>query len=362
MPRKTVNIEFPAAGIVRRWGVAADRRASPYPAVYGTNCRLEDSLTNRLRGGSFTGIAAGVKASPVYRDRALTMDGNAVGVSRQGDHADFALSADISDTMRPSLLQLSQADEVGGDVVALVPHKDASLLCFTSGETWVQVGDPTTGAMRNVSREVGIIGASAWCKDHDTVYFLSSRGLYSVGADGSGLAAVSEDKIPEDLTGVVDSACVLDYQHSDRGVYITRSSGVSWFYDTARQGFWPYTLSSTDSHVLLGPFLLGERYARGRVLNLHGVIAAGSDDVAWRLVKGDTAEEAADNGKAAILASLAATSYASYVSAEGNWSAGRAHRAYPRTSAIWCCLWLHSAGDWAFEEIIMTSTLSGFWR
>jgi hypothetical protein len=138
--------------------------------------------------------------------------------------------------------------------------------------------------------------------------------------------------------------------------------GISWFYDTARQQFWPYDKNRSDSHVLLGPFQLGEAHAYGRVLNLQGNIAAGSDDVTWRLVAGDTAEEAAANGKAAIEAELAGNDYSDYVEAEGTWSAGRAHITYPRTRAIWCCLWLHSEGDWAYENAAMTVTPSGRWR
>lgn len=364
MPRKTLNLQFPAAGVVRRQGLrsAADQR-DPYPAVWATNCRLEDALTSRLRGGSFTGIAAAARVSPVYRDRAITFSSNAITAARQGDSTDTTLSADLSDIARPVVWQLSEAGSTGSTVVAVVPHKDAHMLCFTAGETWVLSGDPATGALRRVSDEVGIIGANAWCVNHDTVYFLSSLGLYSVGADGSGLKDVSGDKLPEDLVGVVDAACTLTYYHTDGGVYIHRSSGVSWLYDTAHDGFWPFSLSTADSHVLLGPFSLGTPAAKGRVLNLHGVTATGSASVLWRIVTGDTAEDAAANGKAGILADIAGTSYTSYVASEGTWAvAGRSHMAYPRIPAVWCVLWLHSHGTWAYEEIIMTATLSGLWR
>lgn len=363
MPTKTLQIQFPAAGVVRRWGLAAAYDSQKaYPTPWSINTRLEDSLTNRLRGGSFTGQASVAKASPVYRDRALTTSGRAILASRQGNHSDVAFSADLSDTMRPVIFQLALADAQGPTVVALVPHKDSYLLAFSATSVWVLAGDPATGSLRRISDQVGIIGPYAWCVAHDTVYFLSSRGLYSVGADGSGLKAVSEDRLPEDLIGVTDAACVLTYRHADRGVYITRSSGVSWFYDTERDGFWPYTLASTDSHVLLGPFQLGQANAYGRIENLHGTTAAGSADVTWRIVPGDTAEASAVNGKAAITADLAGTSYSEYVHAEGIWAAGRAHMAYPRTRSIWCCLWLRSEGTWAYEAVAMTAMLSGGWR
>jgi len=263
-----------------------------------------------------------------------------------------------------------------GDLMALLLTFFVLLLSFSStdeqdfenaigslqGALGVLAGDPTTGNLRNVSRQVGVIGERAWCNNHDTFYFLSSRGLYSVRADGSGLTALSEEKIPEDLTGLSDSACVLDYYHADRGVYIHKTSSPSWFYDTARDQFWPFDTDETDSHVLLGPFQLGQMNSYGRVLHLHGNIAAGSAGVTWRIVTGDTAEAAAANGKAAITAALAGSSFASYVSASGTWSAGRAHRAYPRTRAIWCCLWLYSAGSWAYEQASMDVLISGKWR
>jgi hypothetical protein len=302
------------------------------------------------------------KPDPVYRDRAISFSGAVVKASRVGQHTDDNLSSDVSDAMRPALWVLTEAGGAPETVVAVAPHEDKFLVCFSAGETWVLSGDPVNGTLRNISRKVGIIGAGAWCENHGTVYFLSSHGLYSVNADGSGLKPVSEEKIPEELTGVEDAACTLTYNHADRGVYIHLSSGVSWFYDTARDQFWPFSLAATDSHVLLGPFRLGQANTFGQVVNLHGNIAAGSADVVWRIVTGDTAEEAAANGKAAITAALAGNSYSSYVDSSGTWSAGRAHMAYPKTRAVWCTLWLHSAGTWAFEEIILDAFVSGRWR
>ena len=368
MPRKTIDLQFPAAGVVRRWGLrAASGGRGPFPAPWGMNVRLEDSITNRLRGGSFTGIAAGTRPTEIlYQDRVLTFSGRAIKATRMGDHTDTTLSSDVSDIIRPALFQFAHAGEQGGTVVALVPHKDQFLVGFTATETWVQQGNPHSGSRHRVSDQVGIIGANAWCVAHDTVYFLSSAGLYSVQADGSGLKALSEDVLPDDLTGVADAACTLTYQHSDRGVYIHKT-GTDWFYDTARGGFWPFDTTETDSHILLGPFQLGEARSPtsrsyGRVLNLHGNIATGSADVTWRIVTGDTAEEAADNGKAAITASLADASYATYVKAEGTWSAGRAHVRYPRTRAVWMVLWIHGTGAWAYETAILTAYISGAWR
>jgi len=184
-----------------------------------------------------------------------------------------------------------------------------------------------------------------------------------LGQMEAGLKPLSEDLIPNELIDVDDDDCTLTYNHADRGVYIHLSDAdVSWFYDTAREQFWPFTTESTDSHVLIGPFRLGQVNSYGRVLNLHGTIATGSDDVDWRLVTGDSAEAAAANGKAAIEAALAGESYSDYVAASGAWSAGRTHLAYPRIRAVWCCVWLASEGTWAYESVVMSATVSGRWR
>ena len=358
-----MQLVFPAGGVVRRLGVRnSNGGTKPYPTPWAMNVRLEDSITDRLRGGSFTAIDAAARPSEIlYRDRVLTFSGRAITATRMGDHTDTTLSSDVSDSMRPALFQLSEAGEQGETVVALVPHKDRYLLGFSAGETWSQHGDPLTGSRHCVSREVGIIGADAWCKAHDTVYFMSEHGLYSVGADGSGMQPVSEDTIPVELTGISDTDCTLTYNHGDRGVYIHLTDSPSWFYDIARNGFWPFN-SSSSSHVLLGPLFLSRENAYGRIQNIQGNIASGSGDVTWRLVTGTTAEAAADNGKAAITAFIADTDYQQYVSSSGVWGAGRSHMAYPRTRAIWCCVWLSAAADWAYESVAMTVMSSGLWR
>lgn len=363
MPKKTLDLHYPLAGVVRQTAYAdyGTRRAA-YGTPWAMNCRAEDSLTSRLRGGSFAGISAGSRPSAiVYRGRTLTFAGRAITASRVGNSMDTAMSADVSDLLRPALFQFSEAGQQGGSVVALVPHKDHYLLGFTATQTWIQRGDPLTGQRQRVSDRVGIVGANAWCVAHDTVYFLSSLGLYSVNADGGELKALSEETIPADLTGVTDANCTLTYQHSDRGVYIHKT-GTDWYYDAERNAYWPFDTSKSSSHVLLGPFRLGGPDSLGIMQTLHGVIAQGSTTVNWAVIPGSTAEEAAVNGKAAIEAFLAGTSYASYIRASGSWSAGRSQTARPRVGAMWAVIWLSSSGTWAFEGCTVGIEPSGEWR
>ena len=361
MPSRAIDIMFPAAGVVRRLGLSTAGRREPFSTPWSQNCRLEDLLTKRLRGGSFVGIAAGARPSAVYRDRAITFATSVITAARQGDSTDTSLSVDVSDTARPIIFQLALADTTGSTVVAVIPHKDSYLLCFTATETWILTGDPATGQLRRISDEVGIIGPDAWCVAHDTVYFLSSHGLYQVSADGSGFQAVSEDRLPEELTGVSDATCTLTYQHSDRGVYV-HTTGQDWFYDIAREGFWPFDTSTTDSHVLLGPLKLGTTDWQGLIQTLHGIVAEGSATVTWAIVPGDTAEEAAANGKLAIEADLASNDYSSYVRGSGSWTAGRSSTERPRVEAMYAVLWLSSEGTWAYERMTARVVSAGRWR
>lgn len=198
------------------------------------------------------------------------------------------------------------------------------------------------------------------CSQH--AFFLSSLGLYSVSADGSGLQAISEDRLPSELTGVSDATCTLTYRHADRMVYIHLAASPSWAYDIAREGFWPFDTSHTNSHLLIGPLKLGGPDGLGLISELHGIMAESSATVTWAIVPGDTAEEAAANGKLAIVAALASGDYSSYVRGSGTWSAGRSSTERPRVTAMWAVLWLSASGTWAYERMTARIISAGQWR
>ena len=75
-----------------------------------------------------------------------------------------------------------------------------------------------------------------------------------------------------------------------------------------------------------------------------------------------TAEEAAADGKAAITAALADSSYSTYVKATGTFSAGRSISFRPRVSGMWACIWLSSTGTWAYEGVTANVIQAGAWR
>ena len=384
----TKELQFPS-GVNRRMSFRQEAgRRDRYFSPYSMNVRTEDSLSGRLRGGSWVPASATATAgvvhsggyivanpggsSPgassnadcIYRDRFIRPVNQAIYASRQGLYTDWKLSSDISDVGRPFVIQLSEAGELGGNVVALVPHKDAYLLAATASSLWAVQGDPTAdGGLRNISRDVGMVGPRAWCRDHlDRYYFLSSHGLYTVGASGEGLQAVSEDVIPEELTGVSDAATVLEYDHETRGVYIHIPDEVSWLYDTERQGFWPFTVGYAGSHVAIGPLLLGDGNTFGRLKQVHAITASGSVDITWRVLVGDTAEQVSVNAKAAI-AALIDGDDALNVHSTGVWTDGINHRSFPRSRGQYMILLLSAeSGNWAWEGASIVIEPSGKWR
>jgi len=390
----TKEIQFPA-GVNRRLSFrqAAGRR-DKYYSPWSMNVRTEDAF-GRLRGGSWTPTASEetvgvvhsggyVEASPggtapgvssnadcSYRDRFIRPVGHAIYASRQGDYTDWSFSSDLSDVGRPFVIQLSEAGELGSNVVAITPHKDAYLLAATSGSLWIVQGDPAAdGRLQNISRDVGMVGPRAWCRDHlDRYYFLSSHGLYTVSASGEGLQAVSEDVIPVELTGVDDVDTVLEYDHETRGVYIHIPDTVSWLYDTERQGFWPFNVDYAGSHIAIGPLLLGDGNTYGRLIQLHGIIASGSTNVIWRVLVADTAEQVCANAKEAINTLIQVENGEIPIQAPGgvqsvgSWTAGVNHRNYPRSRGKYMILLLSAlSGDWGFEGASCFIEPSGKWR
>lgn len=383
----TKELVFPS-GVGRRLSFRQEvGRRERYTCPWSLNVRMED-FTGRLRGGSWTPSAAATTtgvvhssgylvadpggsapgsssdADCVYRRRFIRPVNQAIYASRLGDYTDWSLDPDVSDAIRPFVLQLSEAGEQGSNVVALIPHKDSYLLAATSDSLWVIQGDPVSGGrLSNISRDVGMVGPRAWCRDHlDRYYFLSSHGIYTVGANGSGLQALSEDVIPEQLTGVVDSDTVLEYDHETRGVYIHIPSATdSWLFDTERQGFWPFRVGLSQSHVAIGPIMLGDGDTFGRLVRMHGITANGSADVTWRVLVADTAEQVSANAKSAIEA-LAISGTPTNIHSSGTWTAGVNHRVYPRARGVFMILLLSSVGTWGWEGSVCVTAPSGKWR
>jgi len=340
----------------------------------------------------------------VYRNRFyLSGEDNAVYMSRQGDYTDWDYGKHVDDQGRALAFQLALSADVGAKPTAIIPCMDKYLICATARSLWLVQGDPTTGALQRISEEIGIIGARAWVKTDTSIVFLSEDGLYQVSADGSGLEMLTPNTIPKELRDIDTSTTTVtlgwDQERLAFHIYLRTAAGndTHWLYEVGTQSFWPmryqdghsplavcqhagelilagndgYLRKVTgddddgvdiDSHVVIGPLRLGTANHFGRLKNMHGMIAAGSGTVTWRIVQGNTAEEAADNVKLAIEAFQEGSSYASYVSHSGTWTAGRAIMSYPRPRSPWICLWLQSTDKWGFEGCVLETEPSGKWR
>lgn len=330
----------------------------------------EDSVERFIDLATSLATASETAVSCIYRDRMVQIDStdtNAVTMSRQGDYDDYEYGKDVGDAGRAFFFQLSEAGEVGEAVTALVPHRDAFLLAATANTLWIVRGDPAAGGgLSNLSRNVGIVSSAAWAKVDESVVFLANDGIYMVQANGGFPVSLSEDRIPQELLDV-DSA-VLGYSHDENGVYIfaaTDETTESWFFDLVNKGFWPMDdATPAESHLLIGPLPMAGPGSFGRVVSLHGALGLGSGEVTWRIVTGDTAEEAVENAKTAIglyqAGSTAAA--AAYAASSGTLTAGRSHMSYPRTRAVWIVIWLQAASQWAYEGIILETAQSGRWR
>jgi hypothetical protein len=87
----------------------------------------------------------------------------------------------------------------------------------------------------------------------------------------------------------------------------------------------------------------------------------GSGDVTWRVCVADTAEEAADKGKAGIEAVLAGAAVTG-VAASGTWSENHNRVQRPRVRGSWAVVWLEASEPWAFDAITMRVEQLGRFR
>jgi len=357
-----------------------------------------------------------------YRDR-LVLANNAIRLSRQGDPTDWDYGVDVEDSGRALKFQLSEASEIGGTPTAFLPFQDTTLLAATQRSLWLIQGDPAAaGSLRNLSRGVGILGPRAWCaiqdgRVGDTLVkygfaFLSELGLFLIAPSGDGLQSLSEDRLPDELRDIPETTTVsLVYSPDERGIYVfaAPASGVGthWFFDLVHRGFWPMRFEQVyvpetdswsplhepiaacrhdgkvllackdgslrsmggsdddgvdiDSYVLVGPVRLAGPDVMGILTEIQGMIGQGGAGVAWKIVAGDTAEEACAHGAAAIAAYQAgdtATAEA-YVKAAGSWQPGRSLTRYPRVRGMWISILLIGGGPWAYESMVITSREAG---
>jgi len=366
-----------------------------YPKVYDG----PSGLFTELRAGFYDDgepkgeVPQNCELVCVYRDRLVFAHENTWFMSRDGDPTDWDYGIPGDDVGRAVAGMNSDAGEIGEFITALIPHNDDYLVFGCSNSLWVLRGDPGyDGQIDNLSREVGIIGPSAWCKSPvGEIVFLSRDGLYvlSPGAE-SPPTPLSRTKLPQELLDIDPDlyTVTMAYDIRDQGIhlYVTpedpKGNMYHWWIDWEYKSFWPmdtnpdyeptalYSFKSniaaetavllgsrdgyirryfqslgTDegdgikSYVVYGPISLGgSSYMDGTLAEISCTLGARSGGVYWFVHVADSAELTLD----------------AQTIARGLWRSGVNLTNRPMARGAYMNLLLHGSyitSPWAVEEI-----------
>jgi hypothetical protein len=175
-------------------------------------------------------VPTGCRIVCLYRDRIVLAGADESPhlwyMSRSGDPYDWdADTPDTDDYERPFYAAAEVAGIVGEPVSALIPHTDDFLVFGCLSSLWVLRGDPAYGGqLDNLSREIGVLMDSAWCRGPSgEVYFLGRDGLYVMppGAN-TAPASLGRERLPQEMRDIntAQYSVFLAYDMETRGVHI----------------------------------------------------------------------------------------------------------------------------------------------
>lgn len=344
----------------------------------------------------------------VYRDRVILGGSDHLWyASRMGEPTDWDFGSTFEDTGRAVAGQLGVNGRIGEVVTALAPIEDRILLMATENSLWALRGDPATGRLESLSDQVGVVGSRAWALSPDDLFcFLSNDGVYLW--DGRGAPKrFSGERVPDELRELDPSSLTINmvYDHEASGFHLFLTpgagAGTHWFFDLGRRSCWPVSLQTThqplsaayyvpsdlglvvlgssdgyvryfddsatdddgtaiQSHILVGPVRIASEDDKNAMLaEIHGLVdVEASGAVTWRVVMGETAQEAAELAYSDLTTVLGGGTAVS-VSATGTWGDARNNVVRPRTRGPWTVIWLSSSDQWAFEAMPIVARLVG---
>lgn len=308
-----------------------------------TTLRAED-----YEDGSSKGIApVGCRLATAYLDRLVLgapFDApHLFFMSRQGNPLDWDYSQlDAGGAYSSSA---GEGGQIGDPLTALIPHSDRCMFVACYSSLWIVRGDPKAGGeIDTVSRDIGVVGESAFCHTPDgNVVILSQDGLYYLPSGCRGEpTSLSRERLPLEMILLNPSEHIvqLAYDVLHRGIHIfltreDKSLVYHWWFDWDTQSFWPIQLptdleptatvaytpigggryvllggrdgqiryfdrnhwndssgDSIDSYVDIGPFRLANDYNIGKILELQCELARGSAPVDWTIRTGSSASDA----------------------------------------------------------------------
>jgi hypothetical protein len=271
----------------------------------------------------------------------------AVYFSKVGDPTNYNYGSDTTD--QASIFDPARSSGsayIGDKVTALIPHLSDYLVIGCKRSTYIQRGDPGLGnAPEVVTREVGILGQSAWCYTPEGyIVAMSQDGLYQFAPlPNTAPSKISRDRLPAELTNINTELAdiLLAYDIANEGIHIfvtPRSPGPTshwWFgwrtkdfqldsyasdheptaittHTIDGQGSPAVVLGCRDgflrvysdgavnddganfgSFILIGPIALGASgYHDGILREVIGQLALGSGNVTLEVQVGDSVESA----------------------------------------------------------------------
>jgi hypothetical protein len=296
----------------------------------------------------------------------------------------------------------SGAAAIGAPITAFCPHTDLCAFFGCRTSLWILRGDPVTGVLDVVSREIGIIDKNAWCTTADGwMVFLSADGVYAVPAQcgARDVEPISREKLPEELLNVDPNKYDIELQYDvrEKGVHLFMSSrdtvefpSQHWWIDwrSKDKSFWQVSMSTDfdptatvhrrditgdqstvwlgcrdgyirrtdrnaedddgepfDTSIFIGPIQLSEPGGQGFFSSLAAKLASNSNNVAWSLHIGDTIEQAYE-APAVASGKFTASSSSNLLKHRLRYLAGSA---FIKLSAA-------TAGQtWAIEQVVVES-------
>jgi hypothetical protein len=365
----------------------------------GRTIKVFDPATNSLADISVvTGLPPlNCHLTCTWRGRLMMIQGNTYYMSRQDDPTDWDFAVAATDVRRAVYAGNAPAGYVPQPVTCVIQHTADLAIFGCEREMWLLAGDPAMGASLNpISREVGIISATAWCKlPEGVIVFLSRRGLYAMAAGSDAEPEpLSREVLPEELLDVDTTANTValgyDGRHQGIHVFITPtngSAGVDYFVSWQTKGLFPvllpaaqqptclvnyaatmsdveYTLQGchdgyvrryapglTDddgttltSYVVIGPLRLAPPGMDASILDIGAALDEDSNSVTWSIMTGDTGEEAADQATA---------------KATGTFVAGYNRPRCVRIRGPVAKVKLSATDEWAMESVPLTVVPAG---
>ena len=366
-------------------------------------------------GKTFSDVVATLGTVPsgqslicLYRDRLVLSGENHIFYAcRQSDVTDWDFGADMNDSGRAFAGEASQAGRISEPITALVSNDaDRSMIIATAHAIFLVMGDPTTGEMKCLSDEIGVVAPGAWANSPDGyTLFLSHDGVYAIQSGSiSKPVRFSASILPNALRNINTTThkVTMAYDAEWRGfhLFLTPVDGISvgthWWIDYFGKAFWPVLLplgmqplavsriqsstacsevvvgcsdgylrkfsaaSATDdgtaiqSKVLLGPIAISaDGFADAMLNEVHGMIGNSSATLGFKVFSGNYAEEAIDAAMAYINGT--STDY----DASGTWVAGRNKVIRVRVRNPWQIICVEGTGAWTYEAVAITGSILG---